>query len=155
MSNNIPNRTSDDIEDALSQEAWPKLSQEFLDLIEQHGTKTLLKKGDTYFDVGQESYDFAYIEKGALNIIDNNTNDITVQVKAGNFVGEIGMLMGQRTFMSAKAAEDSEFIVIPNKKFRTLIATVPEIGDVIVNAFSARRKALIQWGDGGLVIRRS
>lgn len=152
MSNHIPRRTSDDIDDPLTQEAWPELSQDFIDLIRENGTKTFLKKGEPYFDVGQESYDFAYIEKGALNIIDKNTNDITVQVKERNFIGEIGMLMGHRTFMSSAAAEDSELIVIPNKKFRTLIATVPEISDVIVTAFSARRKALIQWGDGGLVI---
>jgi thioredoxin reductase (NADPH) len=152
MSHQIPRRTSDDINDTLTQEAWPKLSQDFLDVIRQHGTKTFLKKGEPYFEVGQDSYDFAYIEKGALNIIDKNTDEVTVQIKAGTFVGEIGMLMGHRTFMSSAAAEDSELIVIPNKEFRILIATVPEISDVIVTAFAARRKALIQWGDGGLVI---
>jgi thioredoxin reductase (NADPH) len=152
MSNQIPVRTSDDIKDAITAEAWPELSQEFIDLVREHGTPTSLKKGESYFEVGQDSYDFAYIEKGALNIIDKNTNHVTVQIKQGNFVGEIGMLMGHRTFMSSEAAEDSELIVIPNKKIRTLIATVPEMSDVIVSTFSARRKALIQWGDGGLVV---
>ncbi len=62
------------------------------------------------------------------------------------------MLMGQKTFFAGIACTECAVIVVPQDTLRTLIATVPEVSDVIITAFAARRRLLMEWGEGGLVI---
>lgn len=144
-------RTSNDI-NALSKDAWPEITPAFLKVVTAHGDKMSLNKGEVFFELGQASYDFAYIEKGGINIVDRANDRTVVCIKKGQFVGEIGMLMGQRTFLAGVADTDTELIRISQKKIIELVAIVPEIGDVVVNAFAARRRLLMEWGEGGLVI---
>ena len=42
--------------------------------------------------------------------------------------------------------------MISQKTLSDLVATVPEVADVVVTAFAARRRLLTEWGEGGLVI---
>lgn len=72
--------------------------------------------------------------------------------RRANIVGELGMLTGQGTFLACEAREPSQVIVVPQPTVRELVATVPEISDVLVTAFAARRRLLIEWGEGGLTI---
>lgn len=107
---------------------------------------------DVLFEVGQDHYDFIYIESGAISIIDRSNDGVVTVVDAGSFVGEIGMLMGQKTFLAGVVSAAGQMIVISYDEIRNLIATVPEIGDIVVGAFAARRKLLMEWSEGGLVI---
>ena len=104
------------------------------------------------FDVGQDGYDFTYLKEGMIDIIDRTVDKTVVSITEGNFTGELGMLMGQKTFLAARAKTDCSVIVISQSHIRQLIATVPGIGDVIVGAYAARRRLLIEWGAGGLLI---
>ncbi|QLE00065.1 FAD-dependent oxidoreductase [Galbibacter sp. BG1] len=144
-------RTSRD-QNPLSREAYPELSESFLRLIEKHSEEVSLSKDDILFDVGQDCYDFAYVKKGAVNIVDRSNDKTVVQIKEGHFLGEIGMLMGQKTFLAGIAAEDAVLLKIPQDKITNLVRINPEIGDAVVNAFAARRRLLMQWGEGGVVI---
>lgn len=132
--------------------AWPQLAPELIELFRQHGECRTLRASDVLFDVGQESYDFIYIEQGTIEIIDRANDRMVVQINAGNFIGELGMLMGQKTFLAGIAGEDGHAIVIPQQTLSELVATVPEVGDAVVTAFAARRRQLMEWGEGGLVI---
>ena len=144
-------RTSTPTND-LEREAWPELTEEFIEIIRAYGKRQPLYPEEVLFEVGQDSYDFILIEQGAINIIDRATDQVVTRIEAGNFVGEIGMLMGQKTFFAGMAHTDSSVIIVPQDTLRTLIATVPEASDVIIPAFAARRRLLIEWGEGGLVI---
>ncbi|MCM5663462.1 FAD-dependent oxidoreductase [Galbibacter mesophilus] len=148
---NSHSRTSQD-QDELSREAYPKLSDSFLQLIEKYGEEVQIDKGSIFFDVGQDCYDFAYVKKGAINIVDRSNDKTVVQIKEGHFLGEIGMLMGQKTFLAAIADKSSVLLKIPQEKIINLVRVNPEIGDVIVNAFAARRRLLMKWGEGGVVV---
>ena len=145
------NRTSYDSH-PLGKEAWPELSESFVKLVRENGEEMHLKKGDVFFELGQDTYDFAYIEKGGINIVDRANDRTVVSIREGQFVGEIGMLMGQKTFLAGIADCDSILIRIPQKRISELVATVPEIGDIVVNAFAARRHLLMEWGEGGVVV---
>ena len=144
-------RTSNDAH-ALGKEAWPELSESFLKLVRENGEEIHLKKGEVFFELGQDTYDFAYIEKGGINIVDRANDRTVVSIREGQFIGEIGMLMGQKTFLAGVADCDSIIIRIPQKRIRELVATIPEIGDLVVNAFAARRHLLMEWGEGGVVV---
>ncbi len=136
----------------LEETAWIQLDQETIEILRIHGEERFFKAGDVFFDVGQQSYDFLYLAEGSLDIVDRSEDRVVVHIAAGNFVGELGMLMGQRTFFAGIIGSDARAIVVPRQEFINLIATVPKIGDVMITAFTARRRLLMEWGEGGLVI---
>lgn len=104
------------------------------------------------FDVGQDHYDFAFVESGSLEIIDRSGDRVVTRIDAGSFTGELGMLMAQHTFLACVVAEPGRVIVVPLARLRDLVATVPEVGDPVISAFAARRRLLSQWEEGGLII---
>lgn len=136
----------------LEQIAWPTLEPDLLDILRRNGETRNFDAGDVIFDVGQDTYDLTYVEAGTVNIVDRGNDRVVVRIQAGNFVGELGMLMGQKTFLAGIAAEPSHVIIVPLEAFRELVATVPEFADVVVSAFAARRRLLMEWREGGLVI---
>ena len=146
-----PSRTSSP-KSELEHVAWPALTAEMVTLLRRHGDSRDVRAGEVLFDVGQEGYDFVYIETGAVDILDRANDRVVVRIEAGNFIGELGMLMGQKTFLAGVAAQDGRVVVIPQKTLSDLVATVPEVADAVVTAFAARRRLLTEWGEGGLVI---
>lgn len=111
-----------------------------------------VRQGDVLFEVGQDGYDFIYIEHGTLAIIDRASDHVVTTIDSGNFAGEIGMLKGQKTFLACEAYEDGQVVIVPLATLRELIATVPEIADAVVGAYAARRRLLMAWGEGALTI---
>ena len=136
----------------LERAAWPELDDDFVEILRRNGEARPFVQGDVLFEVGQDSHDFIYIESGAVEVVDRSDDHVIVCISAGNFMGDLGMLMGQKTFLAAVACEDGSAIVVPQARLRELVATIPEIGDAVVTAFGARRRLLMEWGEGGLVI---
>ena len=151
MLNSAP-RTSGHPKNGLERAAWPELDAQFTDILRRNGETRPFGSGDVLFEVGQDSYDFIFIERGAVEVRDRGNDHVIICIGAGNFLGELGMLMGQKTFLAAVACEDGQAIIVPQAKLRELVATVPEISDIVVTAFAARRRLLMEWNEGGLVI---
>lgn len=137
---------------ALEQTAWPQLDDGLIELLRRNGESRWLDAGDVLFDVGQDTYDFTFVEQGHIDILDRAQDRTVVRIQAGNFVGELGMLMGQKTFLAAIAGVRSRVIVVPQPVLRELVATNAEIADTVVSAFAARRRLLMEWNEGGLVL---
>ncbi|GAA4272915.1 hypothetical protein U6A24_06520 [Aquimarina gracilis] len=55
-------RTSNDRDNLLYQEAWPRITYAFLSVIKEQGTTVHLDEDDALFKIGDSSYDFAFIE---------------------------------------------------------------------------------------------
>lgn len=136
----------------LERAAYPTLSEDHLTLMETVGERRVLEPGSVVFEVGQDSYDFHHIISGSIDIIDRTDGHTVVTLSAPNFIGELGMLMGQRTFFACEVRETAEVITVPNASLRELIATNPEFSDLIVTAFAARRRLIMEWGEGRLTI---
>lgn len=136
----------------LERQAWPVLAPDLIARLRAEGGQRSLADGDVLFEVGQKSYDLALILHGVIDIVDRSGDRVVVTIEAPNFVGELGMLMGQGTFLAGVARGQTEVIVVAQDRLRELVATVPEIADVVVTAFAARRRLLMEWAEGGLTI---
>lgn len=137
---------------ALERTAWPELGDELLSTLRANGVARRLGTGEVLFDIGEDTYDLILVEEGAIDIVDRATDRPVVRIEAGNFVGELGMLMGQKTFFAAVSVAESRVVVVPQAVLRDLVATVPEIADIVVTAFAARRRLLMEWNEGGLIL---
>src|SRR5215472_12758079 len=124
-------RRQDDV-DAL---AWPVFSQRALGLLRSAGEVLHPEPGELLWDTG-DPYDLYLVLAGGVLLLDRRDDRVVFVIEEGDFVGELGMLMGQRAFLPGVAMEE----------------TSGELSDVLLSAFDARRRMLKRMGEGGLVL---
>lgn len=144
----VPSQPQSDLERA----AYPVLSDPLLRLLDSHGTTRTLAPGETLFKAGDETYDFIYVQSGALRLVDPQHDRLVSIFPPGSFVGELSLLTGQSVFMTCTAERASIVVAITQEELKRLIAASPEFCDVAIPALAARRRVLIQHGLGGCVV---
>lgn len=70
----------------------------------------------------------------------------------GQFTGELSILTGQLAFGTAAVTEPGRVLYVPPAGVQRAIATVPALGDVLVTAFTTRRKLLMHLADSVLTL---
>ena len=137
----------------IEKTAYPELPADVLKILERVGTRRAVAKGDVLFEVGQKGYDFFYIHEGEVEIVDRGHQEKRIlTVTAKNFLGELSMLMDQETFLAAEVSKPGMVTQVTQQALRDLIATTPEVSDLIVASFAARRRMLVEWEEGALVL---
>ncbi len=137
---------------ALELAAWPEVSAQVRAAFERVGHRFAFEKGHCFFEVGDENSQFIFIEEGEVDVLDRLDDHVVGRIKADSFVGELGLLMGQKTFLAAEAHTAGTAVIVPREELLELVQNVPEVADCVVGAFAARRKMLIDKGEGGLTI---
>lgn len=136
--------------------AFPTLSDEQLERLVEYGDDLAVAAGTSLFVEGQSSYDLIVILDGEADIIyaDASTEVETVIAShgAGRFLGELSLLTGQRTFLRGRMRTDGRIRRIAQTEFRRLLASDPEIGDLIFEALVARREIILR-GVGAASLR--
>jgi thioredoxin reductase (NADPH) len=140
-------RRHDDV-DAL---AWPVLSQDALDLLRSAGEVLHPEPGESLWDAG-EPYDLYLVLAGGVFLVDRRDDRVVFVIEEGDFVGELGMLMGQRAFLPGVAMEGTAVLRVRVEELRRLVEISGELSDVLLSAFDARRRLLSRIGEGGLVL---
>ncbi|WP_285631999.1 helix-turn-helix domain-containing protein [Lentzea sp. NBRC 102530] len=69
----------------------------------------------------------------------------------GRFLGELGLLEGQPSFVTAVVAEPGEVVLLTAHQLNELVRTDPDLGDLVLRTYLTRRAVLIGRG-GGLQI---
>lgn len=140
-------RRQDDV-DVL---AWPVFSQRALDLLRSAGEVLHPEPGELLWDTG-DTYDLYLVLAGGVLLLDRRDDRVVFVVEEGDFVGELGMLMGQRAFLPGVAMEDTAVLRVRVEELRRLVEISGELSDVLLSAFDARRRLLRTMGEGGLVL---
>jgi thioredoxin reductase (NADPH) len=123
---------------------YPVFDVGALEELGQFGSERAVASGDVLYEPGEATLDFFVVLAGQVEIVEPDPpgERVVVTFGPGQFVGELGLLTGQRTFLKARAAEEGRVLVVTNDEFRRLMATRPTISDVIFTALIARREAL-------------
>jgi thioredoxin reductase (NADPH) len=140
-------RRQDDV-DAL---AWPVFSQRVLDLLRSAGEVLHPEPGELLWDTG-DAYDLYLVLAGGVLLLDRRDDRVVFVIEEGDFVGELGMLMGQRAFLPGVAMEDTAVLRVRVEELRRLVEISGELSDVLLSAFEARRHLLKRMREGGLVL---
>jgi thioredoxin reductase (NADPH) len=140
-------RRQDDV-DAL---AWPVFSQRALDLLRSAGEVLHPEPGELLWDTG-DSYDLYLVLAGGVLLLDRRDDWVVFVVEEGDFVGELGMLMGQRAFLPGVAMEGTAVLRVRVEELRRLVEISGDLSDVLLSAFDARRRLLKRMREGGLVL---
>src|SRR6478736_1434987 len=137
--------------DEVDELAWPVFSQHALDLLRSAGEVLHPEPGELLWDAG-DPYDLHLVLAGGVLLLDRRDDRVVFVIEAGDFVGELGMLMGQRAFLPGVAIEGTELLRLRVEELRKLVEISGELSDVLLSAFDARRGLLNRLGEGGLVL---
>ncbi len=95
---------------------------------------------------------FVYVEEGEIEVVNPFTDQRQLPSTIGptQFMGEIAFLNGGAWSLPMRAVRDTRVIEVPREAMLTLMSRIPEMSDIIITVFSARRRRLLDDRDGSL-----
>jgi thioredoxin reductase (NADPH) len=126
--------------------AFPTLDQSLIDDLSRCSSVTTktYRDGQTLFSVGDRDFKFFIVKSGEVEIVDHSGDQpktVTVHHK-GQFTGDVSHLTGNPAVVSAVARGDTEVYVVSGDTLRRILNQCPTAGDIILQAFIARRQLL-------------
>ncbi|WP_433305175.1 FAD-dependent oxidoreductase [Actinoplanes sp. CA-030573] len=126
--------------------AYPRLSGDQIDMLSRRGEKRPVRRDDVLVAEGQRDRDFFVVLAGTVAVIEGYGTPKPRLVRVHGprrFLDELGLLTGQPSFVSMVAQEPGEVLAVPLPALHELVREQPEIGDLILRSFLARRELLI------------
>ena len=105
--------------------------------------------GQTLFAAGDPDLKFFVVKSGEVDIVDISGDEPRRLVvhREGQFTGDITHLTGGRAVVSALARGPCEVLEVSGEALRRLLNQCPDLSDIILQAFIARRQLLRQSPD--------
>lgn len=134
--------------------AFPRLSDEHVRTLSQIGRRRPTRPGEVLYAQGQPTSDFFVVLEGLVAMVEDFGDEQRVVRAHGprRFLGELGLLEGQPSFVGAVVSEPGEVLVVPIESLRQLVLGDPLLGDVILRAYLIRRTLLISLGSGFRIV---
>ena len=129
----------------------PVLDAAQLRMLRGYGNEREVAAGDVLFADGDETYDLIVPLAGTASIIEGYGHpgaSVVASYGPSEFLGEIGMLTGQRAFLSAVATSAGRVLAVPVAQLRRLMAQEPGLSDLILRTFLLRHSILMSRGTG-------
>src|ERR687893_912625 len=122
----------------------PKLREDQIEVLSRYGQTRRTKVGEVLFRAGDASNDFIVVLEGEVEVIEDFAGETrTVGVfGAGRFLGDLTMLTGQAVIPSAVMREGGKVLAIPREQLKEVVTEEPNLSDIILKSFIARRS----WG---------
>jgi thioredoxin reductase (NADPH) len=134
--------------------AFPRLSDEQIKRLALDGERRPTEPGQVLFQEGDDEYDFHVVLDGRVETQTGEGPEARMVAVhgPGRFLGELNLLTGGPSFLTASALEAGEVLVVPAARLRQLVAEDSELGDLVLRAYLARRNILIGLGAGVRII---
>lgn len=134
--------------------AFPRLTNSQIAVLAARGERRPVQAGDVLFQAGEPVGHFFVVLDGLVASIDGDGPDESVVGVhgPGRFLGEIGLLEGQASFLTAVVREPGEVLAVPVPELTGLMAREPELGDLVLRAYLNRRSLLLGEGAGLRII---
>ena len=134
----------------LGAAAFPTLDESQLSRLSRCAEASVerYKAGQTLFQAGDRGFKFFVVKSGEIEIVDDSGEaPKTVAVhRKGGFTGDVAQLTGQPAVVSAVARTDGEVYAVSQEALRQILNQCPDLGDIILQAFIARRQLLRESG---------
>src|ERR671917_1323695 len=122
----------------------PKLREDQIEVLSRYGETRTTEAGEVLFRAGDPSNDFIVVLEGEVEVVDDFAGEApTIGIlRAGRFVGDLTMLTGQAVGASAVMREGGKVLAISRERLKEVVTEEPNLSDIILKAFIARRS----WG---------
>ncbi len=111
-------------------------------------TPSTYAPGDVLVHVGDRDFKFFVVRSGEVEILDQ-TGDVPATIAVhgrGEFTGDVSHLTGTPAIFTAVALSDCEVYAIAGDRLKQVINQCPDLGDIILRAFMARRQLVRESG---------
>ncbi len=133
--------------------AFPALDVPQIAMLRPFGTLRKTHANEVLVEIGDNIPGLFVVLEGRTNTLDRANDDHVIRASGpGEFNGELGILTGQRAFLACVAAMSSTLLFVPSANVAQIIANIPELSDVLVTAFAARRELLMKGAVAAVTI---
>ena len=129
----------------------PVLDSAQLEVLHRYGSEHDVAVGDVLFADGDVSYDLIVVLAGQVQIIEHRGQPgerVIATYGPSQFLGEIGLLTGQRAYLSAVASTAGRVLRVPAGQVRVLMAQELGLSELILRTFLLRHSILTGLGSG-------
>jgi thioredoxin reductase (NADPH) len=140
---------------ARQEQTFPKLSQEMIGAVTGYGPEESPAPGALLFERGQRSVDFFLVLQGNIEVYELDLAGVPHLLRLigpGQFTGELYLLNERQTLVSARAGIATRLIRVRRPDFRRLLASEPDIAEILMRAFILRRVGYILHGTAGVEV---
>jgi thioredoxin reductase (NADPH) len=132
----------------------PRLRTDQIEILKRYGEIRKTEVGDVLFRAGDTHNDFVVVLEGEVKVGDDFPGEArTIGVfHEGRFLGELNMLTGQAMYLTGVVSEAGEVLSIPRERLKEVVTEEPNISDIILRAFLARRSYMMKTGLGLRII---
>jgi thioredoxin reductase (NADPH) len=122
----------------------PKLREDQIEVLKRYGETRKTELGEVLFKAGDTTSDFIVVLEGEVEVIEDFAGEARTMgiARAGRFVGDLNLLTGQAVLPSAVMREGGKVLVISREQLKEIVTEEPNLSDIILKAFIARRS----WG---------
>jgi hypothetical protein len=117
-----------------------------LGVLRGYGSERDVAAGEVLFADGDQTYDLVVMLDGTAEIIQGYGRPGARRIAGygqSEFLGEIGMLTGQRAYLTAVATAAGRVLAVPLARLRVVMAHEPDLSDLILRTFLLRHSILI------------
>jgi thioredoxin reductase (NADPH) len=137
--------------DELKRRANSRLPDRVVAALEARGERRSVAVGEMLYRADDRQYPFVYAVSATLEVRDPDAMVLAV-LEPGQFTGEMGLLLGQTAFADCIAVASGEVVLVAPLEIADLVQVDPEVSDILVTAFAARRLLLMQRQQGTLTL---
>src|SRR5919107_673603 len=132
----------------------PTLGEDQIEILGRYGQTRETEAGQVLFRAGDPSNDFIVVLEREVEMVDDFAGEArTIGVfRAGRFLGELPMLTGQGLYLSAVVRQGGRILAMSRERLKEVVTEDPNLSDIILKAFLARRSYLMRVGVGLRII---
>jgi thioredoxin reductase (NADPH) len=136
----------------LRQTKRTPLSADHIAAIRKLGKAVQYEPWQYVAQAGQAIDRFFFVEEGEIEVVSPRTGEryFPDTLGAGQFVGEIAFLNGGNSSLSLRAALPTRVVEVQREAMLALMASVPEMSDLIISVLAARRRSQLEMGESSL-----
>ena len=138
-------RSGHEIDDHLARQAFRGLTPEEIEALRPFADERPIETGAYLFESGKPVTEFFVILEGEASIYNpKNMEAGPKNVATENaFLGELGQLTGQKALLSCRMDKPGRVLALCYEDLMRAVAIVPEVADMVITAFQARREVFM------------
>jgi thioredoxin reductase (NADPH) len=127
------------------------LTEAQLQVLRSYGTEQTVETGDVLFAAGDATYDLIVVLEGEMQIVERYgkpSEVVIVGYGPREFMGEMGLLTGQRVYLTAVATAPGRVLRVPVDQVHVIMAQEVDLSELILRTFLIRHSRLTGRGSG-------
>ena len=130
------------------------LSRSHVEALRAAGKVVTYPKGTIMARPGERASRFVYVEEGEIEVVNPFTGERHYSSTIGptQFMGEIGLLYGGTASLPLRTVVETRVIEVPREAFLRLMSQIPEMSDIVITVFAARRRRQLEDRRSGLYL---